>query len=66
MGGIRRTRLEVELFVPATCGFILRMNEKRTDTGDVRRLGGSQQRILQKSLSNPLALLGHIDCKPGQ
>lgn len=60
------TRFEIELLIPPSRLFVLRVHNERTDSCNISRLHSPQQSIFKKGSSDSGTLLGAIHCQSGE
>jgi hypothetical protein len=66
MKRVSRAGLKIELLVPASRLFILRVHNERANSRNIGGLRGPQQGIFKKGSSDSGALLGAINCQSGE
>lgn len=63
---IGRAPLEVERLIPGARLIVFGMDQKRSNAGNVRRLAGAEQRILEQRLAKAAPLVAPVDRQPGK
>ena len=63
---IRWARFKLPMEVPLPGRLVLGMHQQCTNSGNVRRLCGAQQRIFEQCFAKPCALVLKVHGKPGQ